>query len=57
MNADHTFTTFAKGLIPTKESVNPETLRKARDWYTQFAGNHAVNMEDRDLVEIYQDLD
>jgi len=53
---EKTFQSFAQGLIPSKERVDPETLRKARDWYKQFAGSHAVTMEDRDLVEIYTDL-
>jgi len=56
MNAETPFTTFAKGLIPGRESVDPETLRKAKVWYTQFTGNHAVTMDDRDLVEIYTEL-
>ena len=56
MNAETTFTSFAKGLVPSKESVDPETLRKARDWYKRFVGAHAVTMDDRDLVEMYRDL-
>jgi len=56
MSAETTFTNFAKGLVPSKESVDPETLRKARDWYRKFAGPHAVTMDDRDLVDIYRDL-
>lgn len=51
-----TFETFAKGLVPSKERVDPETLRKAQSWYRQFAGPHAVTMDDRDLVEIYKEL-
>lgn len=56
MNANATFTSFAKGLIPSQESVDPETLRKARAWYQKFAGAHAVTMDDRDLVDIYKEL-
>jgi hypothetical protein len=56
MSADTTFETFAKGLIPSQKRVDPETLRKAKEWYKDFAGPHAVTMNDRDLVEIYQDL-
>jgi hypothetical protein len=56
MSADTTFETFAKGLIPSQKRVDPETLRKAKEWYKMFAGPHAVTMNDRDLVEIYQDL-
>lgn len=50
------FETFAQGLIPSQKRVDPETLRKAREWYKAFAGPHAVTMNDRDLVEIYTDL-
>ena len=56
MNADTTFESFAKGLIPSQKRIDPETLRKAKDWYRRFAGSHAVTMTDNDLVEIYQDL-
>lgn len=50
------FESFAKGLLPSEKLPDPETLRKARDWYKQFAGTHAVTMTDRDLIEIYLDL-
>lgn len=53
---DNAFENFAKGLVPAQKSVDPETLRKAREWYRAFAGAHAVQMTDRDVVEIYQDL-
>lgn len=53
---EKTFESFAKGLIPSKERVDPETLRKAQEWYKTFAGPHAVTMDERDLVEIYIDL-
>lgn len=56
MSADTAFELFAKALVPSKERVDPETLRKAREWYRDFAGPHAVTMNDRDLVEIYSDL-
>ena len=56
MSADTAFELFAKALVPGKERVDPETLRKAREWYRDFAGPHAVTMNDRDLVEIYSDL-
>jgi hypothetical protein len=56
MSADTAFELFAKGLVPCKERVDPETLRKAREWYNLFAGSHAVTMNDRDLVEIYSGL-
>jgi hypothetical protein len=36
--------------------MDPDTIRAARCWYTEFAGRHAVTMNDRELVEIYQDL-
>lgn len=54
--ANENFDNFARGLIANKESVDPDTLRRARDWYLEFVGSHAVTMADRDLVEIYQDL-
>jgi hypothetical protein len=50
------FATFAKGLVPFKPSMDPDTITAARVWYDQFAGPHAVNMDDQDLVEIYEDL-
>jgi hypothetical protein len=53
---DKAFEDFAKGLVPSQNSVDPETLRKARDWYRSFAGAHAVPMTDRDMVEIYLEL-
>jgi hypothetical protein len=56
MRTETTFETFAKGLIPLKLLPDPVTLRLARIWYTQFAGTHAVTMDDRELVEIYQKL-
>jgi len=56
MSAETTFETFAKGLIPSQKRIDPETLRKAQDWYKGFAGAHATPMNDRDLVEIYQEL-
>jgi hypothetical protein len=56
MRDDPTFITFAKGLIPFKPTIDPDTIRAARVWYDQFAGRHAVTMNDRELVEIYQDL-
>lgn len=55
MNTANTqFNSFAQDLV--RKQINPETLRLAKAWYKQFAGTHAVKMEDRDLVEIYQDL-
>jgi hypothetical protein len=56
MRDDPTFITYAKGLIPFKPTMDPDTIRAARCWYTEFAGRHAVTMNDRELVEIYQDL-
>ena len=50
------FEAFAKQLIPSRDFVDPETLRKAKVWYKQFAGQHAVSMNDHDLVEIYSEL-
>ena len=56
MNAETNFETFAKALIPSQATVDPETLRQALNWYKAFAGSHAVKMNDRDLGEIYQEL-
>lgn len=57
MNAtDKSFETFARGLVPSQQRLDPETLRKAQEWYTMFTGSHAVKMSERDLVEIYQEL-
>jgi hypothetical protein len=56
MATDTIFETFAQGLIPSKASIDPETVKHAREWYRQFAGHHAVVMDDRELVNIYQDL-
>lgn len=56
MSADKTFESFAQGLIPSQKRLDPETLRKARAWYDKFAGAHAVKMNDRDLVEIFEGL-
>lgn len=53
---DQAFEIYAKGLVPSQTRVDPETLRKAQEWYKTFVGSHAVNMADRDLVEIYLDL-
>lgn len=54
--ADTTFQSFAQGLIPSKAYIDPETLRTAKIWYKSFAGKHAVNMADQELVEIYKEL-
>ena len=54
--ADTPFQSFVQGLIPSKERIDPATLQHAKLWYKSFAGSHAVNMADRDLVEIYEDL-
>ena len=57
MNAtEKTFETFAQGLIPSQKRPDPEALRKAREWYKAFTGPHAVTMNDRDLVDLYEDL-
>lgn len=57
MNATDTiFKNFAQGLIPNSDRIDPVTLQNAKLWYNRFAGAHAVNMADQDLVEIYQDL-
>ena len=57
MNAtENTFDNFARGLIPGKERIDPEVLRKAKDWYRMFAGSHAVTMDDQELVQIYCEL-
>jgi hypothetical protein len=53
---DTSFEQFARGLIPAKAQTDPETLRKARAWYRNFAENHAVKMDDQELVELYLDL-
>jgi len=54
--AEATFINFAKGLIPSNHQPDPDTLRQAKEWYIKFAGDHAVNMADIDLVEIYSEL-
>jgi hypothetical protein len=56
MEQKNNFEAFAKQLIPSRDTVDPETLRKAKVWYKQFAGAHAVTMNDRELVEIYSEL-
>jgi hypothetical protein len=56
MSHDTMFETFAQGLVPTKPNADPGTIRHAREWYRQFAGRHAVKMDDQELVTIYQDL-
>lgn len=48
------FDEFAAELV--REQVNPETLAQAKEWYKAFTGSHAVKMEDRELIEIYQTL-
>jgi hypothetical protein len=53
---DTPFQSFVQGLIPSKDRIDPATLQHAKIWYKSFAGSHAVNMADRDLVEIYEDL-
>lgn len=53
---DNTFETFARGLIPAKEQHDPDTVRRARAWYANFAGPHAVKMDDLELVQMYLEL-
>lgn len=56
MSANYTkFNEFTQGLVP-KKRIDPETLRQAKEWYDQFAGRHAVSMEDIELIEIYTEL-
>jgi len=50
------FEAFARGLVLSQKQVDPATLSLAKNWYSTFAGAHAVTMNDLDLVEIYQDL-
>jgi hypothetical protein len=56
MSHDTMFETFAQGLLTPTTRLDPSTIRHAREWYTEFAGRHAVKMDDRELVTIYQDL-
>lgn len=53
---ENNFDVFAKGLVTATKQIDPNTLRIAKGWYKQFAGPHAVMMNDRDLVEIYEGL-
>ena len=52
---DKNLTSFTNGLVKNKP-IDPNTLRLARCWYKNFAGSHAVTMNDRELIEIYQEL-
>jgi len=56
MNVDQNFKNFAKSLVPSQKYIDPETLRRAKAWYNDFAGQHAVKMTDVELVEIYTEL-
>lgn len=56
MNAtEKTFDTLAQGLVPSK-NIDSDMLRLAKKWYRNFAGPHAVTMEDQDLIEIFTNL-
>lgn len=56
ISTDTPFQSFVHGLIPSKARIDPTTLQHAKVWYKSFAGSHAVNMADQDLIEIYEDL-
>lgn len=53
---DTNFETFARALIPAKPTPDPTTLRRAKCWYSDFAGIHAVAMPDDELIAIYTEL-
>ena len=46
---------LSQSLLPSTR-IDPVTLSMAKEWYNQFAGKHAVKMDDKDLVAIYNDL-
>ena len=52
--AQSNFDQFAATIV--RKQIDPERLRIAKDWYRQFAGSHAVSMDDRDIIEIYNGL-
>jgi len=54
MTAQTNFDQFATGLVC--KPIDPAVLEAAKRWYKSFAGRHAVPMEDRELIAIYQDL-
>lgn len=53
-NTQEIFNKFAKDIVQRK--TDPARLCKAREWYREFAGDHAVIMSDQDLLEIYAEL-
>ena len=52
--AQTNFDYFAAGLV--RKPIDPARLEAAKRWYTSFAGRHAVVMDDRELIQIYEDL-
>jgi hypothetical protein len=48
------FEHFATSIV--RKQIDPERLRIAKEWYRRFAGKHAVNMDDRDIIDIYDNL-
>ena len=35
---------------------NNEEVREARQWFRKFMGKHTVNMSDKDVVQLYREV-
>ena len=56
MSSDQNLANLSSMIIATEKKVDTQTLCRAKRWYEQFTGPHAVKMEDHELVEIYNEL-
>lgn len=54
MNTCSNIEQFANSLV--RKPIDPVRLEVAKRWYNMFAGKHAVPMDDRELVQIYDEL-
>lgn len=39
-----------------KDDVTKETIKQAKDWYKRFVGTFEVDMDEKELVEIYREI-
>jgi hypothetical protein len=47
---------FAVELISTERPMDPSLTRRAREWYENFTGSHAVKIADVEVVELYLEI-
>ena len=58
MEKNESFTRYTKDLLSNqnKQPINPRTIELAKEWYNNFAGKHAVSIDDKELVDMYMEL-